>query len=187
MQYGGTIVGDLGGITLGPGIYEAAAAIAQTGTLTLDAENNPDAKWYFNVNAAFSTGAGSTIHLIDGGLPANVYWNVNGAVSTGAGSTLVGNIVAAGAVALGASTQVDGVIESSGGAVTLGAGSKVTGAIKAKGAVALGAGAAAIGGIDSSAAITLGANSTNYGTIVSDGSLFLGAGAQSGPVTSTIT
>jgi hypothetical protein len=112
MQYGETIFGDLGGMTLGPGTYEAAAAITQTGTLTLNAENDPDAKWYFNFNAAFSTAADSTIDLIAGGLPANVHWNVNGAVTTGAGSTLVGNIVAAGAVVLGADSQVDGSIES---------------------------------------------------------------------------
>jgi hypothetical protein len=112
-------------MTLGPGTYEAAAAISLTGTLTLDAGSNRNAEWYFNINAAFSTAADSTI-VLSGGLPANVYWNVNGAVTTGAGSTLFGNIVAVGAVTLGADTQVDGTIESSGGAVTLGAGSKVT-------------------------------------------------------------
>jgi hypothetical protein len=189
-------------MTLGPGTYEAAAAIALTGTLTLDAGSNPDAKWYFNISAAFSTAAGFTI-VSRGDLPANVDWNVNGPVTTGANSTIVGNIVAVGAVALGADTQVDGTIDSSGGAVTLGAGSKGTGAIKAKGAVTLGAGAVVIGDIDSGGAVTLGAgssgtgaikaggavtlgvDSTNDGPIVSDGAISLGASAQSGPVTST--
>jgi hypothetical protein len=110
------IVGDLGDTTLGPGTYVAAAAISLTGTLTLDAGNDPNAEWVFNINAALSTAAGSTIVLIDEGLPGNVDWNVNGAVTTGAKSTLVGNIVAVGAVALGADAQVDGTIESSAGA-----------------------------------------------------------------------
>jgi hypothetical protein len=67
MQDGGLIqiVGDLGGMTLGPGTYEAAAAISLTGTLTLDAGSNPNAEWFFNINAAFSTAAVSTILLID--------------------------------------------------------------------------------------------------------------------------
>jgi hypothetical protein len=197
------IVGDLGGMTLGPGTYEAAAAISLTGALTLDAGNDSGAKWDFKINAAFSTAADSTIVLINEVLPANVDWNVNGAVTAGAGSTLVGNIVAVGAVVLGADTLVDGTLESTGGAVTLGAGSTATGAIKAKGAVALGAGAVVIGDIYSGGAVTLGAGSSGTGSIkaggavslgtdstidgpiVSDGAISLGVSAQSGPVTST--
>jgi len=98
-----------GGETLTPGVYYNAGACTSLGTLTLDGQNDPNAEFIFKFGAAFSTAAGTTVLLINGASACNVYW------------------IAEGAIALGASTVMKGVILSNNGAVTLGNQSSVTG------------------------------------------------------------
>lgn len=99
---------DLGGRTLSPGVYHSTAALALTGTLTLDGGGDPNAVFVFQSGAAFDTAANSAVQLINGAQAANVYWAVAGAAGTGAGTRLVGTILAVGAIALGAGTTLIG-------------------------------------------------------------------------------
>jgi predicted acyltransferase (DUF342 family) len=163
---------------LGPGLYNAAGAISLTGILILDAGGDPNAVWYININAAFTTAANSQINvdLVAGGQTANVYWIVTGAASFAAGSAVVGNIVADGAVALGADATVEGSIASVLGAVSLGAGASVNGAVMALGAVVLGADATVDGSIESvGGAVSLGVGGRVNGGITAGGAVDLGA------------
>jgi hypothetical protein len=101
-------VGDLGGLTLPPGTFHSTAALALTGTLTLDAHGDPDAMFVFQTDAAFNTAAASRVLLVGGAVPANVFWVVAGAAGTGADSFLSGTVLAHGAITLGASTELLG-------------------------------------------------------------------------------
>ncbi len=78
-------VGDLNGRTFHAGIHHTAAALALTGTLTLDAEGNADAVFIFQVDAALNTAAGSHVVLSNGAQASNVFWQVQGAAGVGAG------------------------------------------------------------------------------------------------------
>ena len=100
--------GELAGTMLTPGTYHSAAAIALTGTLTLDAQGDPDAVFVVVGDAAFNTSAGSTVVLAGGARAANVFWVVTGAAGTGAGTSMVGTILARGAITLGAGTVLIG-------------------------------------------------------------------------------
>jgi hypothetical protein len=102
------IVGDLGGRTLTPGTYHSTAALALTGTLTLDAQGDPDAVFVFQSDAAFDTAAASAVVLTGGAQAADVFWVATGAAGTGANSTLSGTVLARGAITLGASTVLIG-------------------------------------------------------------------------------
>jgi len=102
------IIGDLGGRTFHIGVHHASAALALTGTVTLDAEGNPDAVFIFQTDAAFNTAAASTVNLVNGAQAANVFWVVAGAAGTGANSFLSGTILARGAITLGADTELTG-------------------------------------------------------------------------------
>ncbi|MET0234548.1 MAG: ice-binding family protein, partial [Kibdelosporangium sp.] len=102
------VTGELGGLILTPGVYHAVAALAVTGTLTLDAEGDPDAVFVFQTDAAFNTAAASIVNLVNGAQATNVFWVVTGAAGTGANSFLAGAILAQGAITLGASTQLIG-------------------------------------------------------------------------------
>lgn len=106
------VIGDLGGLTLTPGVHHSVAALALTGTLTLDAEGDPNAVFVFRTDAAFNTAAGSVVDLVGGARAGNVFWVVAGAAGTGANSFLSGTVLARGAVTLGASTTLIGQVLS---------------------------------------------------------------------------
>jgi len=100
--------GDLIGRTFRHGVHHTAEAFALTGTVTLDGENDPNAVFIFQVDAAFSPAAGATVQLVRGAQASNVFWHVDDAVSIGAGSRLAGTIMAGGAITLGDGTHLNG-------------------------------------------------------------------------------
>jgi hypothetical protein len=102
LDHGAAVAGDLAGVTLAPGVYEGVAALSLTGTLTLDADGDPDAVFVIQARAAVGTAAGSTVALVDGAKASNVFWVVAGAAGTGADSSFSGTILAQGAITTGA-------------------------------------------------------------------------------------
>jgi hypothetical protein len=48
-----------GGLTLTPGVYKIDAAAVLSGTVTLDAQGDPEAKWTFQVGSAMTFDVGS--------------------------------------------------------------------------------------------------------------------------------
>ncbi|HEY8721126.1 ice-binding family protein [Pengzhenrongella sp.] len=108
-QTGGTaFAGDLAGTTFTPGLYTAAAAVTNTGTITLDAGGDPNALFVFQVGAALSSAAATKIVLAHGALAHNVYWQVVGAVSLGAGAKWFGTLLGASTVAFGEAASLKG-------------------------------------------------------------------------------
>lgn len=95
--------GQLGGLTLAPGVYKSASGTfaISNGNLTLDAQGDPNAVWVFQaptsltVGIAGPTGAKSVI-LINGALAKNVFWYVGTAatINGAGGGVMVGNILA---------------------------------------------------------------------------------------------
>ena len=110
-QTGGTaFAGDQAGKTYAPGLYTTAAAITNTGTITLDAAGDPNARFVFQIGAALSSAAATKVVLANGALANNVYWQVVGAVALGADVTWVGTILGAGAVSFGEGASLKGRI-----------------------------------------------------------------------------
>jgi hypothetical protein len=103
-----TFSGDQAGVTFHPGVHTSVAAFTNTGTMTLDADGDSSAVFVFQVGAALSSAASSTVVLTDGALANNVFWQVVGAVSLGAGASYVGTFLAAGAVTLGDGASIKG-------------------------------------------------------------------------------
>jgi uncharacterized repeat protein (TIGR01451 family) len=117
------IAGNLGGVTLTPGVYCAGAAIGITGTLTLNFQGDPNAFFLFRINAALTTAAASAVHVINTGAGGetcapNTFWALNGAASLGAATDFTGTILANGALTAGAGTTTTGRFLAS-GAVTV--------------------------------------------------------------------
>ncbi len=99
----------LGGLTLVSGVYTAGGATLDlTGTLTLDAENNPDAVWIFNATSDLVTASGSKVNIINGGQACNVFWQVTSSATLGSGSTMRGTIMALSSVTMAAGVTVEG-------------------------------------------------------------------------------
>jgi hypothetical protein len=95
--------GELGGLTLPPGIYKSASGTFNitNGNLVLDAQGNPNAIWIFQaataltVGSAGPTGAKSVV-LINGALAKNVFWYVGSAatINGAGGGVMSGTIIA---------------------------------------------------------------------------------------------
>jgi len=89
--------GELGGLTLAPGVYKSASGTFKVtnGDLTLDAKGDPNAVWIFQTAAGLTVGtagpAGArNVVMKNGGLAKNVYWYVgSSAVINGAGGGIM--------------------------------------------------------------------------------------------------
>ena len=101
--------GELGGLTLAPGIYKSNSGTftISNGDLTLDAQGDPNAVWIFQTAAGLTVGiAGPTgaksVVLLNGALPKNVFWYVGSAatINGAGGGTMVGTIIASSGVTL---------------------------------------------------------------------------------------
>jgi uncharacterized repeat protein (TIGR02543 family) len=101
--------GELGGLTLAPGVYKAAGGTFKisNGNLTLDAKGDPNATWIFQTAAGLTVGiagpAGAkSVNLINGAQSKNVYWYVGSAATINAagGGVMTGTIVATAGVTL---------------------------------------------------------------------------------------
>jgi len=112
------IFGSVGGETIFTGVYSIAAAVAITGTLTLDAQGDPDAMFIFQITGALNSVAGATVLLANGASSDNVFWIAVGAVGLGANTTMIGTAIAyPGAVSLGAGGSIDGRLYATVGAI----------------------------------------------------------------------
>jgi hypothetical protein len=123
---GVTLTGTLAGVTLSPGVYCFDAAATLTGTLTLDAQDDPNAVWIFKIGTVGTgalTGTNFSVVMANNGSACNVFWwvaqaatmttsNFQGTILAGSaitvtGGTFKGNALAKAAVTLtGATTSV---------------------------------------------------------------------------------
>ena len=95
--------GELGGLTLTPGVYKSASGTfnISNGNLTLDAQGNPNAVWIFQSAAGLTVGiagpnGAKSVILTNGAKSKNVFWYVGSAATINAagGGIMVGTIIA---------------------------------------------------------------------------------------------
>ena len=99
-------VGALGGITLTPGVYECTVdlSIAPATNLTLSGAG----VYIIKTSGKLTQGASARVNLTGGALPQNVFWQVAGAVSIGASAHMEGVILTDSNIALVTSATVKG-------------------------------------------------------------------------------
>jgi hypothetical protein len=100
-----SLPGQIGGLTLAPGLYVNSSTSGISGTgpngiLTLDAGGNANAVWIFQVGSTFVTDAGTSIVLAGGAQAKNIYWSVGTSATLGTNSIFYGNILADQAITL---------------------------------------------------------------------------------------
>jgi hypothetical protein len=108
------------GETLYPGVYDLAAAGSVAGTLTLDAQGDSGAVFIFKIGGAFTTGASTTVNLINGASACNVFWKAEGAIAMAASTIMRGTLISNnGAVSMAAGGTLEGRMLSTTGAVSV--------------------------------------------------------------------
>ncbi|NNG22531.1 DUF7933 domain-containing protein [Telluria aromaticivorans] len=110
---------DLSGMTLVPGVYCFASSASLTGTVTLDAQGDPNAVFIFKTGSTLITGSNATVALINGAQACNVFWQVGSSAVIGTGTNFVGNIVALTSITLTTNATLAGRALARNGSVTL--------------------------------------------------------------------
>ena len=87
-------------MTLAPGVYCFSTSAQLTGTLTLDAQNNPNAVFVFQIGSTLTTASSSSVNVINGGSLSGVYWQVGSEATLGTDTMFAGNILALASVTL---------------------------------------------------------------------------------------
>ncbi|HCI05361.1 TPA: DUF3494 domain-containing protein, partial [Patescibacteria group bacterium] len=87
-----TVATELGGTTKTAGVYDSAdGTFGITGTLTLDAQGDPNAIFVFKTASTLITAGSSNVSLINGAQACNVFWQVGSSATLGANSVFKGN------------------------------------------------------------------------------------------------
>ncbi len=111
---------NLGGLTVMPGVYCFSSDAQLTGTLTLDAQGDPNAVFLFQIASALTAAGGSTVGFVNGGSGANVFWQVGSSATIGTNAVFEGTILANTSITLNTGASIPcGNALASGGAVTL--------------------------------------------------------------------
>jgi hypothetical protein len=110
---------DLGGLTLVPGVYGFTSSAQLTGTLTLDAQGDPNALFIFKIGSSLTTATGSSVVVINGGSDCGVFWQVGSSATLGTTTVFAGNILALTSITLNTGATMSGRALARNGAVTL--------------------------------------------------------------------
>ena len=104
-----SISGNLGGLTLAPGLYKSTSGLAiSSGDLTLDAKGNSNAVFIFQMATTLTTSAGRQVILKNGANAANVFWQVGSSATLGTTTMFKGNILAYQAITLQTGATLNG-------------------------------------------------------------------------------
>jgi hypothetical protein len=105
--------GQLGGLTLTPGVYRSTAGTFQiTGAdLILDGQGNANSSWVFQMAGSLTVGdagAPRSVFLNNGAQAKNVFWQVGSTATINAagGGTMVGTIISSGATSISTAGNV---------------------------------------------------------------------------------
>lgn len=108
------------GTILKHGVYSISGAATINNELILDAENNSNAVFIFQIQGSLSANANTKIRLINGALACNVFWKVEGMVSLAAGTFMCGTIVANNAaINISSGDTLEGRALTTEGAITI--------------------------------------------------------------------
>jgi Ice-binding-like len=116
-----TVVADLAGQTLTPGVYFKSDGLEINGPspLTLDANGDPNAVFVFQSGSYLTTMPNTRVELVDGATACNVFWQVTSSTTLGVNSTFVGTILTLTDSTLNTGAILEGSAFSRNGAVTL--------------------------------------------------------------------
>ncbi|MET0791260.1 MAG: Ig-like domain-containing protein, partial [Polyangiaceae bacterium] len=104
-----TVAGNLGGMTLTPGLYKSTTSLAvSSGDLTLDAQGDGNAIFIFQMASTLTTTSGRQVILTNGAKSANVFWQVGTSATIGTGSVFQGTIMADQAITLETGAKLNG-------------------------------------------------------------------------------
>lgn len=98
--------GDIGGLTLAPGLYKWTSTLSIPSDVTLEGGAND--VWIFQISGDLKLSADRAMVLSGGAEPTNIFWQVAGAVDLGATSHAEGIVLAKTAIKLQTGASING-------------------------------------------------------------------------------
>jgi hypothetical protein len=103
-----------------PGVRTASSSLLlSSGTVTLNAQGNPDAVFIFQIGSTLTTGSNTAVSLINGAQACNVFWEVGSSATLGTGTRFVGTVMASTSITADTAATIQGRLLAQTGAVTL--------------------------------------------------------------------
>jgi hypothetical protein len=114
------IATELGGKTLIPGVYASESGTFQiTGTLTLDAQGDPNGVFIFKTTFELTTAPNSNVNIIGSARYCRIFWKIGSSATLGVNSHFIGHIFALTSIAAQTGATIQGQLLARNGAVTL--------------------------------------------------------------------
>ena len=121
-----TLSGNLGGLTLTPGLYKSTSSLANSsGDLTFDAKGNANAVFIIQIASTLTTTSGRKVILAGGASAANIFWQVGSSATFGTTSVFKGTIMAMQSITFNTGATLDGRALARTGTIVL-AGNTIT-------------------------------------------------------------
>lgn len=98
--------GEVGGLTLAPGLYKWGTGLLISSDVTLS--GGPNDVWIFQVAGTFGQASATRVTLTGGALPKNIFWQVAGAVTIGTTAHFEGIVLAKTLIAANTGASVNG-------------------------------------------------------------------------------
>ncbi|MGA8276199.1 MAG: ice-binding family protein [Thermoplasmata archaeon] len=115
-----SVSGNIGGRTLGPGLYHSSSSLAiSSGDLTLTAHGHSGAVFVIQVTSKLTVTSGRHVILAGGAQASNIYWIVGSSATLGTTAVVYGNILAHKSISLATGATLHGRALAHIGAVTL--------------------------------------------------------------------
>jgi hypothetical protein len=98
--------GEIGGLTLTPGLYKWATGVQISTDVTLS--GGPNDVWIFQIAGTLNQASATRVTLAGGALPKNIFWQVAGAVTVGTTAHFEGVLLAKTLIAVNTGASVNG-------------------------------------------------------------------------------
>jgi len=117
----GTVVNDLSGLTLAPGVYTSGStmSIAVGDYVVLDGEGDKNAVWIFQIGSSLTVNNNAQVLLVNGAQAKNVFWAAFASSTLGSDVRFQGSILAGASNSVGTDSTVVGRLLCTTGQVTL--------------------------------------------------------------------
>jgi hypothetical protein len=117
---GTSVSGNIGGLTLAPGVYTSTSTLAiSAGDLTLTGLGDSNAVFIFQIASSLTVTTGRKVILTGGAQASNVYWQVGSSATLGTYSFFSGTIMAQASITLQTGASLEGRALARTGGVTL--------------------------------------------------------------------